>query len=283
MAKMAMNNEQDLQAIYRDHPLSARSILARVERDLGTGASIGPIDLAVDLRSEITDQNHFGGLEFTLKLGELLDLSRSHRVLDLGSGIGGSARVLALAYGCTVDAIELMPFRHEDALTLSDRTGQSKGLNFLCGDFLEADFPDAAFDRIIGQGSINHFADRTMVFRKCRSLLRGGGLVAVEEVCLRTSYLGDSSLELDELADLWQVHWEGAEDWNRRINDSGFEISSIDDLDRDGCSHLLRLTEAAQRSPEFEFTATELRSWQLGYELMSSGVLGFRRIIARAI
>ncbi|HSD10765.1 MAG TPA: SAM-dependent methyltransferase, partial [Candidatus Binatia bacterium] len=52
------------------------------------------------------DQFHLRGRDATLELAELAGLGRGQRVLDVGGGIGGPARTLAVA-GCSVTVLDL--------------------------------------------------------------------------------------------------------------------------------------------------------------------------------
>ena len=275
-------SDDALLSIYRDHPLSAKSVLARVERERGSLDLVDAVDLAVDARSEITDQNHIGGLEFTLELGARTNLSRDDRVLDVGSGIGGSARILALSHGCSVHGVELMPFRHSDAVALTELTALDARVSFERGDFLDFDLRDERFDLVVWQGSIVHFSDRARVFQRCRESLRDRGQVAIEDVCLRSRESRKHDRKLDELAELWQAHWTSGEDWITDLEGASMQMTSVEEFDDRGRRYLERLIDAANRSPDCSFPGTEQRSWQLGVELMAAGVLGYQRLIARA-
>jgi cyclopropane fatty-acyl-phospholipid synthase-like methyltransferase len=57
------------------------------------------------------DQFHVRGLGSTRELAEALKVEEGAKVLDIGSGLGGSARFLAATYGCHVTGIDLsQPF-----------------------------------------------------------------------------------------------------------------------------------------------------------------------------
>ena len=53
------------------------------------------------------DQFHGGGKGFTLRLANLAGLKPDMRILDVGGGLGGPARTLALEFGCHVTAVVL--------------------------------------------------------------------------------------------------------------------------------------------------------------------------------
>ena len=58
------------------------------------------------------DQFHVGGRPATLKLAALADIQRGQHVLDVGGGIGGPARTLAVTTGCRVTVLELLSLIH---------------------------------------------------------------------------------------------------------------------------------------------------------------------------
>ena len=69
------------------------------------------------------DEFHLGGLAATHSLFDLLEPSPGSRLLDVGSGIGGPARVAASQYGCAVTGVDLTPEFTELATDLTARVG----------------------------------------------------------------------------------------------------------------------------------------------------------------
>ncbi len=53
------------------------------------------------------DELHVMGRQATVELGRLAGLTDSMRVLDIGCGLGGSARTLAAEFGCHVTGVDL--------------------------------------------------------------------------------------------------------------------------------------------------------------------------------
>jgi len=53
------------------------------------------------------DQFHTRGYPATLELAKLAEVTTATSVLDIGSGIGGPARVLAQTYRCEVTGVDL--------------------------------------------------------------------------------------------------------------------------------------------------------------------------------
>src|SRR5690348_5281921 len=58
-------------------------------------------------RLDTLDQFHTRGLAATRELAELAGITAGTSVLDVGSGLGGPARVLAAEFGCRVTGVDL--------------------------------------------------------------------------------------------------------------------------------------------------------------------------------
>jgi 2-polyprenyl-3-methyl-5-hydroxy-6-metoxy-1,4-benzoquinol methylase len=69
------------------------------------------------------DEFHIGGRAASEDVLAKLALTPDHHVLDIGCGIGGTARYMAKAFGCRVSGIDLTPEFIETARRLSERTG----------------------------------------------------------------------------------------------------------------------------------------------------------------
>ncbi len=99
------------------------------------------------------------------------------RVLDVGSGLGGPARLIAAQRGCDVTGIDLTPEYVEVAERLTQRTGLGEQVRFVCGDALELPFDDASFDAAITLHVAMNIADRARLYAAIRRVLaRVGGL-----------------------------------------------------------------------------------------------------------
>lgn len=127
------------------------------------------------------DQLHAGGLPATAYLLDQLDLSRQTWLLDVGSGIGGPARVAAHRYSCPVVGVDLSPDFVRVARLLTDRVGLSMSVEHLvaAGDRLDLD--DALFDRAMMIHVGMNIPDKAAVFAEVRRVLRPGGLFGLFE------------------------------------------------------------------------------------------------------
>src|SRR5688572_11736022 len=92
------------------------------------------------------DQFHGGGKRATVRLARLAGLSPGTRVLDVGGGLGGPARTLAVAFGCRVTAVDLTASYVRAAAMLTARLGLGGRVTHQVGDALALPFADGTFD-----------------------------------------------------------------------------------------------------------------------------------------
>ncbi len=128
------------------------------------------------------DEFHIGGAEATAALLEKLDIRPDWEVLDIGSGIGGPARMIAARYGCGVIGVDLTPHFVETARALSAMSGMADRVRFEVGSAVALPMPDASFDLALLLHVGMNIPDKAALFREARRVLRIGGTFAVYEV-----------------------------------------------------------------------------------------------------
>lgn len=127
------------------------------------------------------DQLHAGFLPATHYLLDQLELGRQTRLLDVGSGIGGPARVAAAAFGCPVVGIDLSPDFVQAAQFLTDQVHLTGSVEFRVSAGERLDFADGSFDRAMMVHVGMNIADKPAVFAEVRRVLRPGGLFGLFE------------------------------------------------------------------------------------------------------
>jgi SAM-dependent methyltransferase len=168
----------DVRAQYRATGLTER---------LKTALSVfGPEDQILSPRQLAgLDQFHTRGLAATDDLAKLVGLHDGLSVLDVGCGIGGPARYLAGISGCQVTGVDLSEPFIEAAHYLTARTGQSEKVSFEVGSALALSFPDANFDVALLQHVAMNIADRELLYREIRRVLKPGGKFATFDVVVQ--------------------------------------------------------------------------------------------------
>ena len=89
---------------------------------------------------------HSLGRLATAALIDLARISASDRVLDAGTGIGGTARLIAAERGARVTAVDLGPEYCEVANWLNDAVGLADVIEVRTADVTELPFDAASFD-----------------------------------------------------------------------------------------------------------------------------------------
>jgi sarcosine/dimethylglycine N-methyltransferase len=128
------------------------------------------------------DQFHTRGLAATADLARMARITRSDRVLDVGSGVGGPARVLAATCGCEVVGVDLSEPFTEAARYLTERTGQAEKVRFETGNALELPFEKDGFDAVFLQHVAMNIADRAGLYAEIRRVLKPGGRFATFDI-----------------------------------------------------------------------------------------------------
>jgi SAM-dependent methyltransferase len=128
------------------------------------------------------DEFHIGGREATHKIADQLQLAPGLAILDIGCGIGGTARFFAARYGCRVTGIDLTPEFVDTARTLSERVGLADRVEFHVGSAVALPFPDASFDRATVLHVGMNIPDKWRLCAELARVVKPGALVAVYDV-----------------------------------------------------------------------------------------------------
>lgn len=131
------------------------------------------------------DSLHYCGNQAVLNAIDAANILVGQRVLDIGSGLGGPARMLAHYTDCHVDAYELQPDLHEMAQTLTECCGLTSKVRHIQGDFLSADVPPNNYDAIVSWLVFLHINNRDKLFEKCAHTLKDQGIMYVEDLITR--------------------------------------------------------------------------------------------------
>ena len=125
---------------------------------------------------------HIGGRAATVKLANFAKLQSHHRVLDLGSGLGGPARTLAEEFGVHVDGVDLTREFCDVANELTRISGLSDRVTFFCGDALSLNAADHTYDVVWTQQSCMNIRDKEGLVREVNRVLKPGGTYVFQEV-----------------------------------------------------------------------------------------------------
>ena len=128
------------------------------------------------------DQFHIRGRAATLELARAAQIDATKRVLDVGSGVGGTSRCLAKEFGCHVTGIDLTEEYRRAAAILSSRVGLAHLVDFRQGDATELPFDDQTFDVVWTEHVAMNIRDKTRLYKEMHRVLKSGGTLAIYDV-----------------------------------------------------------------------------------------------------
>ena len=134
--------EQTYEQVIRcyDRKGLEETLLRTIQDALGEKPEIKSKDLAS------IDEFHIRGQESTVELASLLGEFGGSKVLDVGCGLGGTARYLASSFDCHVTGIDLTPTYVSLAEKFSQMVGLAYETSFYEASALELPFSDGEFD-----------------------------------------------------------------------------------------------------------------------------------------
>lgn len=128
------------------------------------------------------DEFHVGGRPATAELCEHLDATPDASILDVGCGIGGTARFIASTIGCAVTGIDLTAEYVEVARVLTGWTSLDDRVRFEVASALDMPFGDASFDGATQLHVGMNIADKASLFREIHRVLRPGSRFALYDI-----------------------------------------------------------------------------------------------------
>jgi SAM-dependent methyltransferase len=127
------------------------------------------------------DHFHAGGKASTGSLAKLAGLVPGLNVLDVGGGLGGPARTLAVEFGCSVTVVDLTESYLKTGEALTSRLRLEGQVRHRLGDALNLPFDDQSFDVVWTQNACMNIRDKERLYAGFRRVLRPGGLLVFQE------------------------------------------------------------------------------------------------------
>jgi sarcosine/dimethylglycine N-methyltransferase len=184
-------------------------------------SAIQPSDLAA-----LEDFHTLGRLA-TTQLAQLAGVTPQDRVLDAGTGIGGTARFLVAEHGCSVTGIDLTPEYCETSRWLNDSAGLSERITIVQGDVTDLPFDDGSFDVVISQHVQMNIADKSALYAEAYRVLAPGGRLAMWDITGTADQITYPVPWATEPAD---SHVVTSDQLRAAVTSTGFDIEQWTDL-----------------------------------------------------
>jgi SAM-dependent methyltransferase len=124
-----------------------------------------------------------------------LEVNAASRILDIGSGSGGPALLLARTVGCQVTGVDINPSSTSAANAWAHSQGLDALVHFLQGDASQRlPFVDHEFTTIIGIDSMNHVPGRLQVLKEWSRVLRPRGRLLFTDPTIVTGILSNEEI-----------------------------------------------------------------------------------------
>lgn len=216
-------------------------------------------------------------------------LGEETTVIDLGSGMGGTARYLSTTYGCSVVGLNLS----EAENNLHRKKNRQRGLEHLIdvvdGNFEHVPYPDNSFDVAWSQDAILHSPDRRQVLSEAaRVLKKGGELVFTDPMQTEDAY--------EEFLQpiLKRIHLESLatpQSYIDTAREMGLEFVAFENLTQQLTNHYAKILEETESHESMlkqkgvskqylDHMKDGLRNWVIGgqYGHLAWGIFCFRKL-----
>jgi cyclopropane fatty-acyl-phospholipid synthase-like methyltransferase len=200
------------------------------QRGLLDNEYIDPIEL-----SEI-DSMHYMGRSVMDDIISTMSLTKTSTVLNVGSGFGGTARLLSTMSQCQVTALELQEDIHDIATFLTKKCKLDDHIKHVTGDILDLNLDEIGGDGGGGTNSYDglvsllvflHIEDKTTLLQRCASMLKPGGTIFIEDYYRRSSFTDEENKRLTN--DVYAFNLPTREEYMSHLETAGFtNIQFID-------------------------------------------------------
>ena len=162
------------------HHYQHGDLLSAIEsgvRELGkSSSSVTVSDLGA------VDEFHVGGRQASIEFLDQLGLDKHQRILDIGCGLGGTARLLASHYQASVTGIDLCAEYVDTGNELCRWLGLDKQVALKQSSALDNGFEAESFDAACMLHVGMNIADKTALFTEIARVLKPGSKLGIYDV-----------------------------------------------------------------------------------------------------
>ncbi len=173
------------------------------------------------------DEFHTGARQATEHLVDQLPLGPNTHLYDIGSGLGGTARLVSTRFGCRVTGVDLTAEFVEAARTMNGWVGMEDRLAFHHASALDTPFVDAAFDAACMVHVGMNITDKAALFAETARLLKPGAPFGIYDIMAAGT--GELAYPVPWATEPGNSALATLEDYQAVLKAVGFEITEVCD------------------------------------------------------
>jgi SAM-dependent methyltransferase len=163
-----------------------------------------------------------------LGFADRLAIQPGSHLLEVGSGSGGPAVFLAATRGCRVTGVDINAHGVRNAARLAAQRQLGDRVTFASIDAGgPLPFEDASFDAVVSNDAMCHIADRLLVLREWRRLVRAGGRMLFTDAMVITGLVSHDELAIRSSIGYYVFVPPGENE--RLITEAGWRLLSVED------------------------------------------------------
>ncbi|MFI2352194.1 SAM-dependent methyltransferase [Streptomyces sp. NPDC019443] len=156
------------------------------------------------------------------------DIPPTARVMDGGSGRGGTSFMVHDRFGCQVDGVNFCQHHIEFAQKLAQQRGCADKVDFHYANMVETPFEDGTFDAIY-TNETTMYVDLHEAFREFARVLRPGGRYVLVTWCRNDAEVA-ASPDVSAIDEHYVCHIHGRGTYLKALADNGLVPSRVLDL-----------------------------------------------------
>ena len=166
---------------------------------------------------------HPGGLALSTEFARLCQIRNGTRVLEVASGAGETACLLAADFGARVTCLDVS--QHLLLRARRKAGQQSLRVGWIQGDAQALPFCDAHFDAVISECAVCNL-DKLRALREMQRVARPGAIVGMHDLCWK---VGTSERLKQRLKELEGEEPERGEGWKALLEEAGLAAIEVHD------------------------------------------------------
>ena len=236
-------------------------------------------------------QLHPGGAALTRRLADLAGIGTGDRVLDVASGRGATACLLARELGAEVTGLELGADAVAAARAEAADAGLAGRVRFVEGDAEALPFAGGAFDAVVCECSLCTFPDKLTAVEEMARALDQGGKVAIADVTAEAERL-PPQLRTAAAQVACVAEALPADGYARLLERAGLKVVTVESHDRaleamvdrvEARLRLARMLRVQELAPFRDQLEAAVELVRLADDAVRDGRLGYSLIVAERV